>query len=162
MSQYTFSIRFGTLLPSLRSRRNWNSKFICPIYLLFVVKSLPLFLLIFCRVISLLTLTKRTINSPWSTKNDTNFISIVLFCISRWLLGCVALLWGEEDKDVRERDRFSIERKSSALGSPMSPVTTDNDKKTLYQAPILWIACKGWDVYKSNRNLSEGNTSSTQ
>ena len=57
----------------------------------------------------LITLTKRTINSPWSTKNDTNFISIVLFCISRWLLGCVALLWGEEDKDVRERDRFSIE-----------------------------------------------------
>ena len=56
-----------------------------------------------------LSLTKRTINSPWSTKNDTNFISIVLFCISRWLLGCVALLWGEEDKDVRERDRFSIE-----------------------------------------------------
>ena len=55
------------------------------------------------------TLTKRTINSPWSTKNDTNLISIVLFCISRWLLGCVALLWGEEDKDVRERDRFSIE-----------------------------------------------------
>ena len=44
----------------------------------------------------------------------------------------------------------------------MSPVTTDNEKKTLYQAPILWIACKGWDVYKSNRNLTEGNTNSTQ
>ena len=33
--------------------------------------------------------------------------------------------------------------RSCALGSRMSPVTTDNEKKTLHQAPMLWIACKG-------------------